>query len=163
MNPVVRLAAAVLPLIGAAAPAADAREVTLTTQMGERYRGVGGYIIIYVTDTAGKYVRTLYAAGRSTRYYGQFRHWWRATEPISKRRHEEYDGITGASLERGETLTLSIDIADDLIDAGYVIKIDSSVQEGRDFPSDVVAPLETGAAGTPVAGRGYVASLTIDM
>lgn len=144
--------------------AAQAREVTIITTMADSFRGVGGYIILYITDSdRHNYQGTLWAAGRSTRYYGQFRHWWRATEPISKRRHQEYDGISGASMTRGEVLTLTVDIADELFDAGFVIRVDSTVQEGHDYPSDVVVPLTTDMSGVPVKGRGYVDTVTFNM
>lgn len=141
-----------------------AREVTITTTIGSANRGVGAYIILYVTDADRKEYRgTLWASGRSTTYYGQFRHWWRATEPISAVRKLEYDGKTGPSLARGEVLNLTLDLPDDLFDGPYVLRIDSSVQEGRDVPSDAVVPLRTEMSGVPVEGRGYVATVRIDM
>ncbi|MDZ4134822.1 MAG: DUF2271 domain-containing protein [Paracoccaceae bacterium] len=161
-----RCAPVALAILGGTAQpdAAQAREVTLTTTMNDTYRGVGGYVIWYITDPErGNYKGTLWAAGRSTRYYGQFRHWWRATAPISKTRHKEYDGISGASLERGEVLTVTVEIADELFDAGYVIRVDSTVQEGHDYPSDVVVPLTSEMAGVPVEGQGYVASVRFDL
>lgn len=143
---------------------ATAREVTITTTMGSAHRGVGAYIIVYLTDADRKEYRgTLWASGRSTTYYGQFRHWWRATEPISQVRKLEYNGKTGPSLARGEVLNLTLDLPDDLFDGSYVLRIDSSVQEGRDVPSDAVVPLRTEMSGVPVEGRGYVATVQIDM
>lgn len=142
----------------------QAREVTLTTMMSKKFRGVGAYIVIYITDTEREnYQKTLWFSGRSARYVGQFRHWWRATERISKHRLEELDGISGPSLAGGEELSLSVDIADELFDAGFVVRIDSTVQEGRDYPSDVVLPLSSEMSHKPVEGRGYVGSLTIGL
>lgn len=159
------LAAAALSLIAAtcAPEAVFAREVKLTTTMSMKFRGVGAYLIYYLTDADGAYQRTLWAAGRSSRYYGQFRHWWRATEVVAKQRMKEFDGISGASLAHGEVFTLSVDLADELIDAGYLIKVDSTIQEGHDFPSDVIAPLSSEMSGKPIEGRGYIESLIIDM
>ena len=145
------------------ASAAMAREVTLTTTMDMNFRGIGGYLIIYVLDKDGGYVSTLHAAGRSTRYYNQFRSWWRATGTARVDRQKEFDAVTGPSLTRGEVLTLTVDLPDALFDAGYVIKIDSTVQDGRDFPSDVIAPLATEADGQKVLGGGYVLDFVIDL
>lgn len=153
-------------LIGAMAFATGtaARDVTLTATMSKKIGISGAYLVIYVTDADRKdYRGSLWVAGRDARYYGHFRHWWRATQPIAKTRLQELDGVTGASVANGEVLSLTLDIADELIDAGYVIRVDTSVYERRDYPSDAAAPLSTEGAGEPVAGRGYVESLTIDM
>ena len=158
------LAVAALALVAAtgAPEVAGAREVKLTTTMAN-FPGVGAYVIYYLTDAEGHYQRTLWVAGRSARYYGGFRHWWRATEVVSKQRLHEVDGITGASLSHNEVFTLSVDLADELIDAGYLVKIDSTNFEGREYPSDVVAPLSSEVSGKPIDGRGYIESLIIDM
>ncbi len=60
-------------------------------------------------------------------------------------------------------LKVKVEIADALIDAGFQIRIDSAVENGRDNPSEVVAPLNRGAMGAPVTGRGYVKSFRFDM
>ncbi len=70
------------------------------------------------------------------------------------------DGVTGASIGSGRTLNVTVDLADALFDAGYQIRIDSSVEDMGDAPADVVVPLTTAGAGKPVAGNGYVKSLT---
>lgn len=153
-----------LPSLAMLAGPVQAREVMLTITTADNYRGIGAYLIVYITDAdRGDYQGTLYAAGHSTRYYGQFRHWWRATEPVSKHREREFDGKTGASIERNGTITVPVQIADDLFDRGLVLRVDTSVQEGRDIPSDAVLPLETLQAGQPVEGRHYVARFSFGM
>lgn len=155
---------ALLPSLALLGDPALARPVTLTITTADNYRGIGAYLIVYITDAErGDYQGTLYAAGRSTRYFGQFRHWWRATEPISKRREAEFDGKTGASIERNGTVSVPVEIADELFDKGYVLRVDTSVQEGRDIPSDAVLPLTTPQAGQPVDGRHYVARFHFDL
>ena len=54
-------------------------------------------------------------------------------------------------------------VADALIDAGYQIRIDSAVEDGRDNPAEVVVPLTAAAAGKPTAGKGYVKTFRFDM
>ena len=73
------------------------------------------------------------------------------------------DGITGASVGSGQSLKVSVDVADALIDAGYQIRVDSSVENGRDNPVDIVVPLTSANAGKPTSGKGYVQSFTFDM
>jgi hypothetical protein len=71
--------------------------------------------------------------------------------------------MTGASVGSGQTLRVTVDIADALIDAGYQIRVDTAVEDGRDHPGEITAPLTTAANGRPVSGRGYVASFKFDM
>jgi hypothetical protein len=69
----------------------------------------------------------------------------------------EVDGITGASVGAGQSLELTMDLADALFDAGYTLHVDAAVEDMRDSPSEVALPLTADGAGQPVAGRRYVA------
>ena len=75
----------------------------------------------------------------------------------------QIDGITGASVGAGRTLEITLDLADALFDAGYVLHVDAAVEDMRDSPDDVAVPLTTQGAGKPTPGRRYVASLKYDM
>lgn len=136
------------------AAAVQAREVTITTQLNN-YRGQGAYLAIYLIDASGSYVRTLWIAGDTTKYYKHLADWARG----SKQKRTEYDGMTGASVESSESLTITAHIDDAFIDAGYVIRVDSVVEEQRENRADASIPLTTEGAGKPVAGRVYVRSL----
>lgn len=135
---------------------AEARQVTFETQL-KAYGGAGAYVALYVTDAAGKYVGTLWMAGGSAKYYRHLSDWQR----LSGGGAAEIDGITGASIGSGKTLRISLDLADAMIDAGYVVHVDTAVEDGRDNPSEIVAPLAADAAGKAVAGKGYVKSFKI--
>lgn len=135
-----------------------ARPVTLTTQL-KSYSGNGAYLAIYVTDANGQYKKTLWVAGKKAKYYKNLRDWARG----SGLKASEFDGVSGASVGNGGTLKVTVELADALIDAGYEIRVDSAVEDQRDNPADVRAPLTTKDAGKPVAGRGYVKSFTYDM
>ncbi len=134
---------------------AQAREVTITTQLNN-YRGQGAYLAIYLLDASGGYVRTLWIAGETTKYYKHFTDWARG----SKQKRSEYDGMTGASVESSDKLTITADIDDALIDAGYVIRVDSVVEEQRENRADATIPLTTEGVGKAVGGRVYVRSLS---
>jgi hypothetical protein len=122
----------------------QARPVVLTTQL-KNYAGNGAYLAFYVTDAAGKYKKTLWVAGKKAKYYKHLSDWARGSGLDTR----EFDGISGASVA--------------LIDAGYEIRVDSAVEDGRDNPADARAPLGKQGAGKPVGGRGYVKSFTYDM
>ena len=136
----------------------QARPVTLTAQM-QNYGGNGAYLAVYVTDAAGKYKKTLWVAGKKAKYYKHLSDWARG----SGMNPREFDGVSGASVGSGKALKVTVELADALIDAGYEIRIDSAVEDGRDNPADARAPLTKQGAGKPVGGRGYVKSFTYDM
>ncbi len=137
---------------------AQARTLTLSTQL-QNYGGEGAYLAFYLTDASGKYQKTLWVAGKKSKYYKNLRDWARG----SGLNPREFDGVSGASVGSGRTLTVKVELADALIDAGYEIRIDSAVEDGRDNAVDARAPLTVKGAGKPVAGRGYVKSFRYDM
>ena len=136
----------------------QARPVTLTAQL-KSYAGNGAYLAVYVTDAAGKYKKTLWVAGKKTKYYKHLSDWARGSGLNAR----EFDGISGASVGSGKTLKVTVELADTLIDAGYEIRVDSAAEDGRDNPADVRTPLSKQGAGKPVGGRGYVKSFIYDM
>ena len=144
-------------LAGAAAlpGLACARPLVLTTQL-QAYGGDGAYLALYLTDASGKYKKTLWVAGTKAKYYKHLRDWARGSGLDPR----EFDGVSGASVGSGRTLKVTVELADTLIDAGYEIRVDSSVEDGRDHPADARLPLTSKGAGKPVAGRGYVKSLS---
>lgn len=152
----VLMALLLIPALAASMPA-SAREVTFSAEL-KPYYGDGAYLALYVTDDKGQYQGTLWVAGGKSKYYRHLRHWARGSN-LSR---SEYDGLTGASVQSGRTLTVTVDLADKLFDGGYQVRIDSAVEDLRDAPSDVVVPLTRDGAGTPVSGRGYVKSLRYD-
>lgn len=136
--------------------AAMAAPVTFTTEMNA-YGGDGAYLAYYVTDASGAYVGSLWMAGGKAKYYSHLGGWYAATAGDIT----QVDGITGASVGAGKTLTMTLDLQETLFDAGYVLHVDSSVEDMSDSADDVVIPLATASLGQPVAGRRYVARVTV--
>lgn len=136
----------------------QARPVVLTTEL-QSYGGNGAYLAFYVTDAAGKYKKTLWVAGKKAKYYKHMSDWARGSGLNAR----EFDGISGASVGSGKSLKVTVELADALIDAGYEIRVDSAVEDGRDNPADARVPLTKQGSGKPVKGRGYIKSFTYDM
>ena len=132
---------------------AQARQITLTTELAN-YGGYGAYLAYYVTDASGNYMGSLWMSGGRTKYYRHLSGWAQASggDPA------EVAGITGASVGQGQTLTLTLDLADSLFDAGYVLHVDAAVENMRDSPDEVAIPL-TSTGGT-AKGSTYIASLS---
>jgi hypothetical protein len=137
---------------------AQAREVTLTTEL-KSYRGDDAYLAFYLTDADGQYQSTLWVAGKKAKYYKHLRDWARG----SGLNASEFDGVTGASVGSGQTLTVTVELADALIDAGYEIRVDSAVEDKRDNRAEVRVPLTSQGAGKPVSGSGYIDSFSYDL
>jgi len=133
---------------------AHSRQVTLTTQL-KSYGGDGAYLAIYLTDAKGAYAGTLWVAGGKAKYYKHLSDWNR----LSARAIKRLAGVTGASVGAGRKLTVTADLADALIDAGYEIRIDAAVEDQRDSPSEVRVPLTRANASQPQAGKQYIQSL----
>ena len=152
----IKLSLAIALAASIAVPAiAQARDVTFTTELKD-YGGDGAYLALYLVDADGKYQRTLWVAGKKTKYYKHLADWARG----SGQKSSEYDGVTGASVLSGRTLETKVTIPDELIDAGYEVRVDTAVEDMRDNRADVIAPLTSDGAGKAVRGRGYVQSLS---
>lgn len=132
-----------------------ARPVTLTTNLSD-YGGRGAYLAIYVTDPSGAYAGSLWMAGGKSKYYKHLSDWARFTGGDVA----QVDGITGASVGAGQSLELTMDLADALFDAGYTLHIDAAVEDMRDSPNEIAVPLTGNGAGQPVQGRRYIADFT---
>jgi len=153
-----KLAAMLMLATALVAPGvAMARDVTIQAQV-VRYSGNAAYLAVYLTDSSGVYQRTLWVSGRKMRYLGEMRGW---AAGASRDSALTFDGISGASVGGGQTLTVHADLADSLIDAGYQIHVDSAVENGGVYSNDAVI----GLASTPstVAGTGYVGTLSVNM
>lgn len=145
-------AALALPSIVLAGP------VTLTTKLND-YGGNGAYLTLYVTDANGDYQGSLWMAGKKSKYYKHLDDWYRATGGDKT----QIDGITGASVGSGRELSITLDLTDALLDAGYELHIDAAVEDMRDSPSEVVVPLTREGAGKPNAGRRYIANFSYEL
>ena len=132
---------------------ASARPVTLTTTL-KNYGGDGAYLAVYLTDPSGAYVRTLWVAGKKSKYYKHLTDWHRATGGSPS----QINGLTGASVGEGRSLKVTADLADALFDAGYKLNIDAAAEDMRDSPSEVRIPLSKANAGKPQAGKQYIQS-----
>lgn len=134
---------------------AEARPVRITTTLNS-YGGDGAYLAIYVTDKAGKLQQTIHVAGGKAKYHKHLSGWFRQSGG-------RIDGTTGASVGAGRSLTVSAEIADALIDAGFEIRVDSAVEKESDVPADARITLDKASIGKPASGRGYVKSIAIEM
>jgi len=135
---------------------AYAKDVTIEAHIAA-YRGPNTFLAIYVTKPDGSYDSTLWVAGQNPRYYRHLRNWVRGISAVGG----NIDGISGASVGAGQTLTVHASLADTMIDAGYQIHVDSAVENGGEYANDVVLPLTQASSGAQASGTGYVQNLTV--
>ncbi len=97
--------------------------------------------------------------GGKSKYYEHMRDWYRATAGNP----QEINGITGASVGAGQSLTVSLNLNEALFDAGYRLHIDAAVEDMRESPSEIVVPLTREGIGQATRGRRYIANFIYDM
>jgi len=154
-----KIIAALLLCTALVAPGvAMARDVTIATKL-VNYTGRAAYLAVYVTKPDGTYDSTLWLSGTKQRYLGDLRGWVSALR--SSGASLTLDGITGASVGGGKTLTINANLADAMIDAGYQIHVETAVEDAGEYPDDAVAPITS--APQQVSGAGYVSTLSVSM
>jgi len=137
---------------------ASAKPVTFTAQIAN-YWGPNTYLAMYVTDSSGKYVGSLWMAGTRSNYYQHLSQWYRA----SGGNMADINGITGASIGPGRQLKVTLNLSDALFDAGYTLHIDAAAENLRESPDDVKVALTKAGAGKAVTGNAYVTSFSYSM
>ncbi len=154
------LASAAATAIFLAPVYAEAKNVTISATLknyGSTFSSRSVYLAVYLVDPAGQYAGTLWVAGSRARYYRHLTDWVRA----SGGRVANLDGITGASVGSGRTLSVSANIADALLNAGYTVHVDTALEEDAQYGSEVVVPLSSAANGKAVGGQGYIQSFKV--
>ena len=131
-----------------------ARPVTLDTQMNA-YGGNRAFLAFYRTDKNGKYVMSLWMSGFKARYYRHLKGWMRA----SGGNLADIKGLTGASTGSGKSLSVTLDLTDAMLNAGYQLHIDAAAENMRESPNEVVMPLKR--SGGSKKGRGYIKKFTL--
>jgi hypothetical protein len=137
---------------------ANAAEVTINTTL-RNYGGEDAYLAYYITDAQGKFVRHLWIASGKSRWWDHLSAWYAGTGGSSS----DIAGLSGASVGSGQSLKISVEVEDALINAGYQIRLDAAVEHMPNSPAEIILPLDQSAAGQTTAGRGYVASFSFDM
>ena len=143
--------ALILSLAALAPMAAEAAPVHFSVTIAQ-YSGPNTYLAMYLTDAAGKFKSTVWVAGGRTNYWRHLRTWYQATGGAGA------DGVTGASVGSGRTLTVTHDISAAMMDAGYVLHIDAAAEGIGESPNEIAIPLTKAGAGQDNAGNGFIAN-----
>lgn len=116
------------------------------------YKGEGAYVIASLIDPDGHYDETLYILGEDDEWYHEITEWWQ----YFGKKKRSVDGITGATLSGGERNIILFDVDTSILDKGYKIRFESSVEDQKYHVQDVEIPLTSEMPKDKIDGSGYV-------
>jgi len=115
------------------------------------YTGEGAYIVVSLINPKGGYEKTLYMMGKDKKWYNGFKEWFKFFSKTQK-----LDAKTGASIGGGDRAMVNLDIDDAVVDKGYKLRFESSVEDQKYHMSDVEIPLTAEALAGKADGKGYI-------
>lgn len=137
---------------------AEARPVSIEAQVMP-YKGPGAFVVVYLTGPDKKFHSTIWLAYKEEKYLPNLFGWHRH----AVRAGMQLDGVTGASVGAGSTLTVNVDIADSLIDAGYKIHVDAAAEDQGISAKDISLPLSSDESAQNVPGKKFITSFSMKM
>lgn len=130
---------------------AAAENATFLVQLND-YEGDEAYFSLYLVGPDNRFVRTLWVSGDEERWYADQPRWWKYVG----RAQEDLSAVTGASTAPGDRSVIRIELEPEVLDAGYSVRVDTSVEDQSNFPTDVETVLTSEAHGDKIPGTGYV-------
>lgn len=115
------------------------------------YTGEAAYVVVSLIGPKGDYDRTLYMMGKDKKWYNGFKEWFKFFSKTQK-----LDARTGASIGGGDRTLVNLDIEDSLLDKGYKLRFESSVEAQKYHVADVEIPLTAEALAGKADGKGYI-------
>lgn len=117
------------------------------------YTGEGAYIVISLINPNGEYEKTLYVQGDDLEWYNTIEVWWKK---FQGKKRSNLDAITGATISGGARNISVIDIDDSKIDAGYMIRFETAVEDQSYHTSDVEFELTSETVKSKKDGTGFI-------
>ena len=136
----------------------QAKNISATITM-KGFRGPPAYVAVYLTKPNGQFHSTLSVHGKKSKYRKHLRGWIRG----ASRSKQRLDGLTGASVGSGRTLTVSANVQDSLLNAGYQVHVDTAVEDRGEFRSDAAIQVNTSQPSAVTTGKGFVKSLKVQL
>jgi len=117
------------------------------------YSGEGAYLAVSVLDANKKYLKTLYVLGDDQEWYPDFDAWWPFFVSQGK---PDIDAITGATISGGERSIFVLEIEEDLIDKGNLLRFETAVEDQKYHQEDLELPLNSENLKGSHNGSGYI-------
>lgn len=137
---------------------AYAKTVSATVTM-KGFQGPPAYVAVYLTKPDGQFHSTLSVKGHKSKYRRHLRGWIRG----ASRSNQPLDAISGASVGSGRTFTVSANVKDALLNAGYQVHVDTAVEDQGEFRSDAAVKISSAKPSVSASGKGFVKSLQIQV
>ena len=115
------------------------------------YTGEEAYIVVSLMNPKGDYEKTVYMMGDEKKWYNGFKEWFKFFN-----KNKKIDGKTSASVGGGDRALITIDIDDAVVNKGYKLRFESSVEAQKYHMADVEIPLTTEALAGKADGKGYI-------
>ncbi|WP_162651885.1 DUF2271 domain-containing protein [Lentilitoribacter sp. Alg239-R112] len=135
---------------------AYAKTISATVTM-KGFRGPPAYVAVYLTKPNGQFHSTLSIKGSKNKYRKHLRGWIRG----SSRSKQKLDGLSGASVGSGRTFTVSANVKDALLSAGYQVHVDTAVEDRGEFKSDAAVVMNSTQSSAVANGKGFVKSVKV--
>ena len=136
----------------------QAKNISATVTM-KGFRGPPAYVAVYLTKPNGQFHSTLSVNGRKNKYRKHLRGWIRG----ASRSNQRLDGLSGASVGSGRTLTVSANVKDSLLKAGYQVHVDTAIEDRGEFRSDAAVDVSSASPSTISKGKGFVKTLKVQI
>jgi hypothetical protein len=133
------------------ASAAMADEAVVLVQLND-YSGPEAYFHLYLVNPEGKFDHTLWVSGPEKIWWPDSKRWFGYTSAAA----ENLDAITGASTPAGARALMRVEIDPALIDAGYKLRVETSVENAENVQEDAEVELTKANQRVKVPGTGYV-------
>ena len=122
------------------------------------YKGESAYVVASLINPTGKYERTLAVLGPDKKWWDSLTEWYKAQQVKA----EKLDAISGASIKGGDRRIISFTIDEKLMNKGYKIRFESSVEDQQYVVNDVEIPLTTTQLTTKADGKTYIKAVKIN-
>ena len=116
------------------------------------YSGEGAYIVVSLLDEEEEYEETLYVQGEDAEWFSEITRWWK----FYGLRRPNIDAITGPTVSGGNRTVNLLKIPTEKIDAGYILRFETSVEDQSYYPDDVQFELTQDNLSKQTEGRGFI-------
>jgi len=116
------------------------------------YVGEGAYIVVSLIDPKGAYEKTLRVMGSDKEWYPDVKEWHKAY----KKKPTNISAITGASVAGGDRSVVTLEIETAKINAGYILRFESAVEDKQYHTKDLEVPLTTEGLAGKTDGTNYI-------
>ena len=117
------------------------------------YEGEKSYSALYLVNPSGRYEKTLWLSGENSSWQEEgMPRWWK----YQSRKPQALDGYTGATVGGGDRYLVNASLDATLLDQGYKLRVETSVEHQESYSNDVEIELTTDNIRKKVKGTGWV-------